>query len=134
MRKISLSILDLCPVVSNQSAAQALQETLSLAQFAEKLGCTRYWVAEHHSMAGVASASPEIIIGHIAQATQRMRVGSGGVMLPNHAPLRIAEAFRTLEAFHPGRIDLGVGRDPGTNTSTTLALRRDAERLRAENF
>jgi luciferase family oxidoreductase group 1 len=131
---MAFSVLDLCPVISGEPAAKALQDTLQLAAFVEGLGAKRYWVAEHHSMAGIASASPEVIIGHIAQATRRMRVGSGGIMLPNHAPLRIAEAFRTLEAFHPGRIDLGVGRAPGTNTTTTVALRGGPERLRAENF
>jgi luciferase family oxidoreductase group 1 len=134
MSNVNLSVLDLCPVISGESAAKALQDTLQLAAFVEALGAKRYWIAEHHSMAGIASASPEIIIGHVAQATKRMRVGSGGIMLPNHAPLRIAEAFRTLEAFHPGRIDLGVGRAPGTNTTTTMALRGGSDRLRAENF
>jgi len=134
MRKINWSVLDLCPVVTNATSSQALQETLALAPFVEELGATRYWVAEHHSMAGIASASPEVIIGHMAQVTERMRVGSGGVMLPNHAPLRIAEAFRTLEAFHPGRIDLGVGRAPGTNKSTTLALRRTSADESVDEF
>lgn len=124
MKKMAFSVLDLCPVVSGRSAGDSLQETLALARHAEALGFARYWVAEHHSMEGIASSSPEIIISHIAQATRTIRVGSGGIMLPNHAPLRIAEAFRTLEAFHPGRIDLGLGRAPGTNTSTTRALRR----------
>jgi len=134
MRKVRFSVLDLCPVVSGKSSSDALQEALTLARFVETLGAERYWVAEHHSMAGIASASPEIIIGHIAQVTKTMRVGSGGIMLPNHAPLRIAEVFRTLEAFHPGRIDLGLGRAPGTNTSTTMALRGGSERLRADDF
>ena len=134
MASIPLSVLDLCPVVGGEPASKALRETLDMAQFVEGLGFKRYWTAEHHSMAGIASASPEIVIGHIAQATSRIRVGSGGIMLPNHAPLRIAEAFRTLEAFHPGRIDLGVGRAPGTNTATTLALRGNAAKLEAEDF
>jgi luciferase family oxidoreductase group 1 len=134
MDSIPLSVLDLCPVVEGQPVAQAFAQTLDLAKFVEGLGYQRYWVAEHHSMAGIASASPEIIIGHIAQCTSRLRVGSGGIMLPNHAPLRIAEAFRTLEAFHPGRIDLGVGRAPGTNPATTVALRRSREQLHADNF
>src|SRR4051812_40538200 len=98
MSSIPLSVLDLCPVVDGEPASKALHETLDLARYVEKLGFKRYWTAEHHSMAGIASASPEIVIGHIAQATSRIRVGSGGIMLSNHAPLRIAEAFRTLEA------------------------------------
>ncbi len=134
MTDLHLSVLDLCPVVADEPATKALHQTIDLARFVETLGFRRYWVAEHHSMAGIASASPEIIIAHIAQATSRIRVGSGGIMLPNHAPLRVAEAFRTLEAFHPGRIDLGVGRAPGTNRATTVALRGSAERLQAEDF
>src|SRR5450432_1941701 len=134
MTSVPLSVLDLSPVTAGEPASKALHQTLDLARYVEQLGYARYWTAEHHSMAGIASASPEIIIGHIAQTTSRIRVGSGGIMLSNHAPLRIAEAFRTLEAFHPGRIDLGVGRAPGTNTATTLALRGSPERVQADDF
>jgi luciferase family oxidoreductase group 1 len=134
MNPVKLSVLDLCPLVVGETASKAFEHTLDLARFVETIGYRRYWTAEHHSMAGIASTSPEIIIGHIAQVTSRIRVGSGGIMLPNHAPLRIAEAFRTLEAFHPGRIDLGVGRAPGTNTATTIALRGSPDSLQAENF
>lgn len=120
---ISLSVLDLVPVGAGFTATQALQNMVELGRLADRLGYTRYWLAEHHGMPNIASSSPEILIGHVAAATQRIRVGSGGIMLPNHAPLRIAEAFHTLEALHPGRIDLGIGRAPGTNPATSRALR-----------
>jgi luciferase family oxidoreductase group 1 len=96
---------------------------VALARLADRLGYTRYWLAEHHGMPGIASSAPEILIEHLASATTRIRVGSGGIMLPNHAPLRVAEAFHTLEALHPGRIDLGIGRAPGTDPATSQALR-----------
>jgi luciferase family oxidoreductase group 1 len=118
-----LSVLDLVPVRDGSSASEALAESVELAQAAERLGYVRYWFAEHHGMAGIASSVPEILIEHIASATERIRVGSGGIMLPNHAPLRVAEAFHTLEALHPGRIDLGIGRAPGTDPATSRALR-----------
>ncbi len=121
----SLSVLDLAPVSSDSSAAQALQNTLDLARLAEQLGFTRYWLAEHHNMPGIASSSPEILIGQVARETSQMRVGSGGIMLPNHAPLQVAESFQTLEALFPGRIDLGIGRAAGTDPRTALALRRN---------
>ncbi len=121
---LTLSVLDLSPVSSGMTAAQALQNTLELARTAERLGYGRYWLAEHHNMPGIASSSPEILIGQVAQATSRIRVGSGGVMLPNHAPLKVAESFLTLEALFPGRIDLGIGRAPGSDPRTALALRR----------
>src|SRR5688500_4712031 len=101
-----LSVLDLCPVLSGQTAADALRNSVSLAQHTESLGYHRLWFAEHHAMRGIASTSPEVLIAHVAQQTSRLRVGSGGIMLPNHAALKIAETFRTLEALHPGRIDL----------------------------
>ena len=121
---IPLSILDLSPVASGSTAAQALRNSLDLARLADTLGFTRYWVAEHHNMPAIASCAPEIMIGQIAAATSRIRVGSGGVMLPNHAPLMVAERFKVLEALYPGRIDLGLGRAPGTDPATSYALRR----------
>jgi luciferase family oxidoreductase group 1 len=121
---IPLSILDLSPVVAGGTGAQALRNTLDLARHADALGFTRYWVAEHHNLSNIASASPDIMIGQIAAITSRMRVGSGGVMLPNHAPLMVAERFKLLEALFPQRIDLGIGRAPGTDPVTSIALRR----------
>jgi len=119
-----LSVLDLSPVASGSTAAQALRNTLDLARLADSLGFTRYWIAEHHNMPMIASSAPEIMIGQVAAATSRIRVGSGGVMLPNHAPLMVAERFKVLEALYPGRIDLGLGRAPGTDPATSYALRR----------
>jgi luciferase family oxidoreductase group 1 len=120
---VPLSVLDLAPVREGASASDALRESVDLAQHTERLGYLRYWFAEHHGMASIASSSPEILIEHIASATTRLRVGSGGIMLPNHSPLRVAEAFHTLAALHPGRIDLGLGRAPGTDPATSRALR-----------
>ena len=120
----ALSILDLSPVAAGSTGAQALRNSLDLARMADNLGFLRYWVAEHHNMASIASSAPDIMIGQIAAATSRMRVGSGGVMLPNHAPLMVAERFKVLEALFPGRIDLGLGRAPGTDQVTSYALRR----------
>lgn len=129
-RPFTLSVLDLAPIGSGSTARQALRNTVELARLAERLGYHRFWLAEHHGMPSIASSSPEILIEHVASATERIRVGSGGIMLPNHAPLRIAEAFHTLEALHPGRIDLGIGRAPGTDPATSRALRPfDAERF-----
>ncbi|HET9617090.1 MAG TPA: LLM class flavin-dependent oxidoreductase [Pseudolabrys sp.] len=119
-----VSVLDLSPVASGSTAAQALRNTLDLARLADSLGFTRYWIAEHHNMPMIASSAPEIMIGQVAAATSRIRVGSGGVMLPNHAPLMVAERFKVLEALYPGRIDLGLGRAPGTDPATSYALRR----------
>jgi luciferase family oxidoreductase group 1 len=119
-----LSVLDLSPVSSGMTAAQALHNTLDLARHADRLGFHRCWLAEHHNMPGIAGSSPEILIGQVARETSKMRVGSGGVMLPNHAPLQVAERFQTLEALFPGRIDLGIGRAPGSDPRTALALRR----------
>src|SRR5262245_14051559 len=121
---IPLSILDLSPVSAGSTAAQALRNSLDLAQFADGLGFKRYWVAEHHNLPAIASSAPDIMIGQIAAATKHMRIGSGGVMLPNHAPLMVAERFKVLEALYPGRIDLGLGRAPGTDPATSYALRR----------
>src|SRR6059058_6168886 len=119
-----LSVLDLSPITTGHSGATALRNSLDLAQLADRLGYTRYWVAEHHNLPSVASSAPDIMIGQIAAATARIRVGSGGVMLPNHAPLMVAERFKVLEALFPGRIDLGLGRAPGTDPVTSYALRR----------
>jgi luciferase family oxidoreductase group 1 len=119
-----LSILDLSPVSTGSTAAQALHNSLDLARFADGLGFTRYWVAEHHNLPAIASSAPDIMIGQIAAVTKTMRIGSGGVMLPNHAPLMVAERFKVLEALFPGRIDLGLGRAPGTDPATSYALRR----------
>jgi luciferase family oxidoreductase group 1 len=132
--RISLSVLDLSPVASGSSGAAALRNSIDLACLAEALGYTRYWVAEHHNLPSIASSAPEIMIGQIAAATKRMRVGSGGVMLPNHAPLMVAERFKVLEALFPGRIDLGIGRAPGTDPVTSFALRRRQQDANGDDF
>src|SRR5579863_8188231 len=121
---VPLSILDLAPVVQGSTVADSLSRTLDLARHAERWGYRRYWLAEHHNMPGIASAATAVVIGHVAAGTSTIRVGSGGVMLPNHAPLVIAEQFGTLETLFPGRIDLGLGRAPGTDPLTARALRR----------
>jgi luciferase family oxidoreductase group 1 len=121
----AFSILDLAPVPDGSTPADALRRGLELAQHAEKLGYRRYWVAEHHNMVGIASAATSVVIGYIAGGTSTIRVGAGGIMLPNHSPLVIAEQFGTLESLYPGRIDLGLGRAPGTDQRTLRALRRD---------
>jgi luciferase family oxidoreductase group 1 len=128
----ALSVLDLVPVRQGFTAGDALQESAALARHVEALGYTRFWVAEHHNMEGIASAATAVVVGHIAAHTQTIRVGAGGVMLPNHAPLVIAEQFGTLASLFPGRIDLGLGRAPGTDRATLRALRRDA--MAAESF
>ncbi|RIA35498.1 luciferase family oxidoreductase group 1 [Hephaestia caeni] len=120
----AFSLLDLAPIVEGGSAAAALANSADLARHAEALGFTRYWVAEHHGMAGIASAATAVVIGHIAAATSRIRIGAGGIMLPNHAPIVIAEQFGTLDALFPGRIDLGLGRAPGSDQRVARALRR----------
>jgi luciferase family oxidoreductase group 1 len=132
--EVPVSVLDLAPVAAGTTAGQALRYTTELAVRVEELGYHRLWVAEHHNMPAIASSSPAVLIAHLAAATSRIRVGSGGVMLPNHAPLVVAEQFGTLEALHPGRIDLGIGRAPGTDQLTALALRRTMEGLSAEDF
>ena len=129
-----LSVLDLAPIGAGQSAAQALAGTTALARRADELGFRRFWVAEHHNIPSVASTAPETLIAHIAASTQRIRVGSGGVMLPNHAPLAVAERFGMLEALHPNRIDLGLGRAPGTDMRTAMALRSTSPELFDEQF
>jgi len=130
---IPFSVLDLAPIVEGGTAAQALRNTLDLARHAERLGYLRYWLAEHHNMSGIASAATAVVIGQVAAATDSIRVGSGGVMLPNHAPYLIAEQFGTLETLFPGRIDLGLGRAPGTDQVAARAMRRDLARG-AEHF
>ena len=120
-----LSVLDLSPITADGCAGDSLRNTLDLAQHAEQWGYQRYWLAEHHNMAGIASAATAVVIGHVAAGTKTIRVGAGGVMLPNHSPLVIAEQFGTLEALFPGRIDLGLGRAPGSDQATAYALRRN---------
>ena len=134
MTQVPLSVLDLSPVAVGTTSGQALNNTTKLATRTEELGYRRFWVAEHHNMPAIASSAPAVLIAHLAAATSTIRVGSGGVMLPNHAPLVVAEQFGTLEALHPGRIDLGIGRAPGTDQLTALALRRTMEGLSAEKF
>ncbi|URW75373.1 LLM class flavin-dependent oxidoreductase [Sphingomonas donggukensis] len=124
---IPYSFLDLVPVLDGGTVSQALADAATLAAHAEALGFTRYWVAEHHGMPGIASAATSVVIGHLAAATSRMRVGAGGIMLPNHAPMVIAEQFGTLDALYPGRIDLGLGRAPGSDQRVARALRRTLE-------
>src|SRR3954454_12838050 len=122
---IPFSVLDLSPIRQGGTAAESFRNTLDLAKHAERLGFHRYWVAEHHSLPGIASAATSVVIAHVAGGTSRIRVGSGGIMLPNHAPLTIAEQFGTLESLYPGRIDLGLGRAPGGDPQTARALRRN---------
>src|SRR5476651_1662111 len=122
---IPLSVLDLSPIKQGSDAAAALRESLALARHVEALGYTRFWLAEHHNMPGIASAATAVAIGHVAAGTKTIRVGAGGIMLPNHAPLMVAEAFGTLATLYPGRIDLGLGRAPGTDPRTMVALRRE---------
>ena len=129
-----LSVLDLVPVRSDQSTSDALAATVHLAQTADDLGYTRYWVAEHHNMPAVAATSPPVVLAYLAAQTRQVRLGSGGVMLPNHAPLAVAEQFAQLEAAAPGRIDLGIGRAPGTDPVTSMALRGASGREDVENF
>jgi luciferase family oxidoreductase group 1 len=133
-RRTTLSVLDLVPVRSDQSTGDALRATLALARTADELGVNRYWVAEHHNMPGVAATNPPVLIALVAGATEKLRVGSGGVMLPNHAPLVVAEQFGMLESFHPGRIDLGLGRAPGTDQVTAMALRRAGDVSDGQDF
>jgi luciferase family oxidoreductase group 1 len=131
---VPLSVLDLSPVAAGSSGAVALRNSLDLARLADRLGFIRYWVAEHHNLPSIASSAPDIMIGQIAGATARIRVGSGGVMLPNHAPLVVAERFKMLEALFPGRIDLGLGRAPGTDGATAYALRSRLDRREGDDF
>ena len=132
--RVPLSVLDLAPVGVGRTSADALADTTALARAADEWGFARFWVAEHHNMPGVASTSPAVLIAHLAAVTGRIHVGSGGVMLPNHPPLVVGEQFAMLEALHPGRIDLGIGRAPGTDPATAAALRRGTDTLSAEDF
>lgn len=132
--RVPLSVLDLATVGSGRTSSDALADSTRLAQAADVLGYTRFWVAEHHNMPSVASTSPAVLIAHLAAATTNLRLGSGGVMLPNHAPFVVAEQFALLEALHPGRIDLGIGRAPGTDQMTAMALRRQTDGLGVEEF
>ena len=122
---IPISVLDLAPILEGSDATQALRNTLDLARHAEAWGYRRFWLAEHHSMPGIASAATSVLIGYVAGGTSTIRVGAGGIMLPNHSPLVIAEQFGTLESLYPGRVDLGLGRAPGSDPVTARALRRD---------
>jgi luciferase family oxidoreductase group 1 len=131
---VDLSVLDLAPIAQGSSAAQALHNTLDLARHAEAAGYKRYWLAEHHNMDGLACSATAVLIGHVAAGTQTIRVGSGGIMLPNHAPLVVAEQFGTLATLHPGRIDLGLGRAPGTDPATMRALRRSLDGAHEDRF
>jgi luciferase family oxidoreductase group 1 len=130
----SLSVLDLSPIPSGSTAGDALRNTLDLARHAESIGLRRYWLAEHHNAGGLACPAPEILIGQVAATTSSIRVGAGGIMLPNHTPLKVAETFRVLHALFPGRIDLGLGRAPGTDPRTAAALRRSREALAVDDF
>lgn len=132
--RVPLSVLDLAPVGAGQTSTESLGASLALARRTEELGYRRFWVAEHHNMPGVASTTPAVLAAHLAAGTTSIRVGSGGVMLPNHPPLVVAEQFAMLEALHPGRIDLGIGRAPGTDPHTAAALRRSPEGLGADDF
>src|ERR1700690_119958 len=127
MPVIPFSVLDLSPINQGSDAAQAFRNSLDLAQHAERWNYKRYWLAEHHNMPGIASAATSVVIGYVAGGTSTIRVGAGGIMLPNHAPLVIAEQFGTLESLYPGRVDLGLGRAPGTDSLTVQALRRPPE-------
>ncbi|WP_341248431.1 LLM class flavin-dependent oxidoreductase [Cupriavidus pauculus] len=131
---IPYSVLDLSPIAEGSQAADAMHNTLALAQHAERLGYQRFWLAEHHNMPGIASAATAVLIGYVAQGTSTIRVGSGGIMLPNHSPLVVAEQFGTLAALYPGRIDLGLGRAPGSDQATARALRRHLDHDTADSF
>ena len=131
---MKLSVLDLSPVMSGFTPDVALKNSIELARYTDGLGYYRYWFAEHHSMEGIATTSPEIMISQIGVVTKNIRIGSGGIMLPNHSPLKVAENFKTLEALFPGRVDLGLGRAPGTDMATAFALRRSQDRVKADHF
>jgi luciferase family oxidoreductase group 1 len=121
---LPLSVLDLSPVGAGRASSEAIRDSIELAKAADRLGYHRYWFAEHHNMSSIATSAPEVLIAHVAAVTTRIRVGAGGIMVPNHSPLHVVEVFRTLEALHPGRIDLGLGRAPGTDPIASAALRR----------
>jgi luciferase family oxidoreductase group 1 len=130
----ALSVLDLSPIPSGSTAGDALRNSIDLARYAEALGMRRYWLAEHHNAGGLACSAPEIMIGQVAAATRSIRVGAGGIMLPNHTPLKVAETFRVLQALFPGRIDLGLGRAPGTDPRTAAELRRSRTAVAVDDF
>jgi luciferase family oxidoreductase group 1 len=132
--KLPLSVLDLVPLGEGMTSGAALAASVALARRVEELGYTRLWYAEHHNMPGIATTTPELLIAHVGTATSRIRLGAGGVMLPNHSPLKVAESYRLLEAMYPGRVDLGLGRAPGTDGVTALALRRSRDALTADDF
>src|SRR3954468_15274708 len=134
MPELALSVLDQSPISEGMTGADALRSTVDLARFADELGYSRYWVAEHHGTPMLASASPEALIGPIATSTRNIRVGSGGVMLPHYSPLKVAETFSVLSGLFPGRIDLGIGRAPGTDQLTMFALQRDRSRAMPDDF
>src|SRR6267154_560967 len=134
MAPLALSVLDQSPISEGSTGADALRNTIDLARLADELGYHRYWVAEHHGGPMLASASPEVLIAEIAATTSRIRVGSGGVMLPHYSPLKVAETFSVLSALHPGRIDLGIGRAPGTDRLTAQILRRGRGAESADDF
>jgi luciferase family oxidoreductase group 1 len=131
---LPLSALDLVPLGSGSTSTEALRAAVEIARTVDRLGFQRLWYAEHHNMPGIATTAPEILIAHVAQVATRIRIGAGGVMLPNHAPLKVAETYRLLEALHPGRIDLGIGRAPGTDPLTAIALRRSRNAPLADDF
>jgi luciferase family oxidoreductase group 1 len=131
---LSLSALDLVPLVDGGTSVDALRSAVDLARAVDRFGYTRLWYAEHHNMPGIATTTPEILIAHVGSTTTRIRLGAGGVMLPNHSPLKVAESYKLLEAIYPGRIDLGIGRAPGTDGLTALALRRSRKALTADDF
>ncbi|TVR74207.1 MAG: LLM class flavin-dependent oxidoreductase [Sphaerobacteraceae bacterium] len=130
----ALSVLDLSPIPQGSTGPEALQNTLDLARHVDDLGYVRYWLAEHHNLPTIASSAPEVMIAMVASVTKNLRVGAGGIMLPNHAPLKVAETFKVLRALFPDRIDLGIGRAPGTDPTTAAALRRSADAMHAEDF
>ena len=134
MHTLPLSVLDLVPLSSGSTSAAALQGAVEIARTVDRLGFERLWYAEHHNMPGIATTTPEIMIAHVGQVTRRVRLGAGGVMLPNHSSLKVAESYRLLEALHPGRIDLGIGRAPGTDQLTAVALRRSRSAPLADDF
>ncbi len=129
-----LSVLDQTPIPAGSSAGDALRNSIDLAGRTEALGYHRYWVAEHHNTLGLAGSAPEILVGHIAQATETLRVGTGGVMLPHYSPLKVAESFKVLSALHPGRIDLGLGRAPGSDQVTAVALSQTRQPPSAQHY
>src|SRR5580692_6468712 len=131
---LALSVLDLVPLGAGGTSVDALRDAGTLARAVDRLGYARLWYAEHHNMPGIATTTPEILIAHVGSMTTRIRLGAGGVMLPNHSPLKVAESYKLLEAIHPGRIDLGIGRAPGTDGLTALALRGSRQALTADDF